>query len=179
MKALKNLGYLLLLILLGLALVGLYLPSGVSVERRLTVAAPAGVLFPLLDNPRELARWLPWSTPGTDVRYAFDGPPGGVGAGLHWEGGALPMSSGSATVTQVEPERRVEMRLYLPLLGKMQSALEVYPAPDAGSVQVSWRLYDDVGFNLLRRLLWLLADPVIGPPLERGLDNLRDLAERR
>lgn len=179
MKVLKNLGYVLLLILLGLALVGLYLPSGVSVERRLMIAAPAATVFPLLGDPPALTRWAPWSTPGADVRYAFEGPANGPGAGLHWEGGAFPLSEGSATFTQVEPERRVELRLHLPLLGKVHSALELAAAPGAGGTEVSWRLYDDVGFNLPRRLLWLLVDPAMGPQLERGLDNLRVLAERR
>jgi len=178
-KALKNLGYVLLLALLGFALVGLYLPSGVSVERRLAVTAAPAALFPLLDNPQALTRWAPWSTPGAELRYAFEGPSSGVGASLHWEGGALPLGTGSATITHVEPERRVELRLQLPLLGKTHATLELSPAPDAGSTEVTWRIDDDVGFNLLRRVLWLLAAPTIGPPLERGLDNLRGLAERR
>lgn len=179
MKALKNLGYVLLLVLLGMALVGLYLPGEVSVERRLTMAATPATLFPLLGDPQALARWAPWATPGTEVRYAFEGPSSGIGSSLHWEGGALPLGSGTATVTQVEQGRRVEMRMDVPLLGKIHSALELSGEPESGSTDVSWRLYDDVGFNLPRRLLWLLADPAIGSQLERGLDNLRGLAEHR
>ena len=102
-----------------------------------------------------------------------------MGAGARWEGGPFPFSAGQATITQVEPGRRVELRLYLPLLGKMHSMMELSAAPEAGSTQVSWRLYDDVGFNLPRRLLWLLADPILGPQLERSLDKLRGLAARR
>ena len=179
MKALKNIGYVLLLVVLGLALIGLYLPGGVSVERRLEIAAPPAALFPLLDSPQAFTRWSPWSTPGAGVRYGFDGPATGVGATLQWQGGAFPMGSGSYTITDIDPDRRVEMRFLHPLLGKTHSTLELAATPDAAGTLVAWRFYDDVGFNLPRRLLWLLADLTMGPQLERGLDNLRALAGRR
>ena len=179
MKALKNLGYVLLLVVLSLALIGLYLPGSVSVERRLTIAAAPEVLFPLLDSPQAFTHWSPWSTPGADVRYAFDGPTEGVGASLQWEGGAFPMASGSYTITAVEDRRRVELRLQLPLLGKTHSTFELSPTPDAKATLVIWRFRDDVGFNLPRRLLWLVVDATLGPQFERGLENLRALGEHR
>lgn len=179
MKALKNLGYVLVLVVLGIALVGLYLPSSVSIERRLEIAASPEALFPLLDSPQAFTRWSPWATPGAAVRYAFDGPASGVGSSLQWDGGAFPMGSGSYTITEVEDRRRVALRLHLPLLGKTHSTLELSPAANAGTTQVAWRLQDEVGFNLLRRLLWLVADFTLGPQLERALDSLRAHAERR
>lgn len=179
MKALKNLGYLLLLGVLGLALVGLYLPSSAAIERRVTIAATPNALFQLLEDPQSFPHWSPWSNPGADVRYAFDGPASGVGSSVQWEGGAFPMSSGSYTITRTEPDRRVSLRLQLPLLGKTQSTLEIEPSPEAGRTQVVWRFYDDVGFNLPRRVLWLLADVTLGPQFERGLGKLRAVAERR
>lgn len=179
MKTLKNLGYVLVLLVLGLTLVGLYLPGTVSIERRLTIAATPDILFPLLDSPPAFTRWSPLAKPGTTVRYAFDGPANGVGAGLSWEGGAFPLHAGSYTITAVEDLSRVELRVHLPLFGKTHSWLEVRPAGDSGATEVAWSFQDDVGFNLPRRLLWLLADLALGPRLERGLDNLRGLAERR
>jgi hypothetical protein len=178
-KALKNLGYVLVLLVLGLALVGLYLPGTAAVERRLTIAATPDVLFPLLDSPPAFTRWSPLATPGTTVRYAFDGPANGVGAGLSWEGGTFPLNAGSYTITAVEDLRRIELRVHLPLLGKTHSRIDVRPVGGTGATEVDWSFHDDVGFNLPRRLLWLLADLTLGPRLERGLDNLRDLAERR
>ncbi len=145
MKSLKNLGFVLLLVALGLALVGLFLPGSIAVERRLTVAATPERLFPLLDNPQAFTRWSPWSTPGSEIRYAFEGPVSGVGASLHWEGGAFPMASGDYTITEVEPQRRVALRMHLPLLGKTHSIFELYPGPDDSSTQVAWRFHDDVG----------------------------------
>ena len=179
MKALKNLGFVLLLGVLILALVGLFLPGAITVERRLTVAAPAETIFPLLDNPQAFTRWSPWSTPGSEIRYAFEGPVSGVGASLHWEGGAFPMTSGDFTITEVEPQRHVALRMHLPLLGKTHSTFELFPGPDAGSTQVAWRFHDDVGFNLLRRVLWLVVESSLGPQFERGLANLQSLVERR
>ena len=179
MKALKNLGFVLLLGVLILALVGLFLPGAIAVERRLTVGATPETIFPLLDNPQAFTRWSPWSTPGSNIRYAFEGPVSGVGASLHWEGGAFPMASGDYTITEVEPQQRVALRMHLPLLGKTHSTLELYPGPDAGSTQVAWRFHDDVGFNLLRRLLWLVVESSLGPQFERGLANLQAVAERR
>ena len=179
MKVLKNLGYALLLAVLLFALIGLFLPSSITVERRLTIEAKAETLFPLLDSPEAFTRWSPWSTPGSEVRYGFEGPASGVGAGLRWEGGAFPMGSGNYLITQVERPRRVDLRMQLPLLGKTHSAFELYQGPDDQSTQVAWRFYDDVGFNLFRRFLWLVVESTLGPQFERGLGNLKALAERR
>lgn len=179
MKALKNLGYALVLVVLALALVGLYLPSSVAVERRLTIAAEPGTLFSLLTGAQALARWSPWLPAGPGLRRTFDGPASGVGSSLRWEGGTFPMVFGSYEITEIDAERRVGLRLQLSVLGKVHSTLELNPATAPGSTEVAWRLYDEVGFNLPRRLLWLAADPALGPQLERGLDNLRALAGHR
>jgi uncharacterized protein YndB with AHSA1/START domain len=178
-KALKNLGYALVLGVLALALVGLYLPGDVAVERRLTVAATPERLFPLLEGAQSLARWSPWLIPGPGQQRTFDGPASGVGLSLRWEGGTFPMVSGSYEITEVDARRRVGLRLQLPFLGKTHSTLALYPAATPGETEVVWRLYDQVGFNLVRRLLWLAADPLLGPQLERGLENLRTLAGYR
>ena len=179
MKALKNLGYALALVVLALALVGLYLPSSVSVERRLTIAAAPEALFPLLDGAPAFARWSPWLIPGSGVRQTLGGPASGVGSSLQWEGGVFPMGSGRYEVTEIDAQHRVGLRLHLPLLGKTHASLELYAASAPGSTEIAWRLDDEVGFNLPRRLLWLLADLALGPQLERGLDNLRALAASR
>ena len=179
MKALKNLGYALALVMLALALVALYLPSSVAVERRLTIAAAPETLFPLLDGAEAFARWSPWLLPGSGVRPILGGPANGVGSSLRWEGSAFPVGSGHYEVTEIDAQRRVELLLHLPLLGKTHASLELYAASAPGSTEIAWRLYDEVGFNLPRRLLWLLADLTLGPQLERGLDNLRVLAGSR
>jgi hypothetical protein len=178
MKLLKNLAYLLSVLFLGLALLGLFLPHTARVERRLTVEAEPAAVVALLISPNAFLRWSPWglSTPGT--RTETSGPEAGRGARVGWAGAPLPTGYGWQEVLEVTPERRVRTRMRLGLYGVVTSTFDLYPAPGGGGTQVAWTFEADYGFNLIRRYFALGFDSVVGPELERGLDNLRVLAKR-
>lgn len=178
MKLLKNLGYFLSVLLLGLALLGLFLPGTVRIERRLTVEARPAALVALLSGPQEFVRWAPWglSNPGTET--VAEGPQTGPGARLRWSGAPLPTQDGWLEVLEVTPDRRVRTRMQLGLYGIVTSTFDLYPASRAEDTQVAWTVEADYGFNLIRRYVALRFESIIGPDLERGLANLRVLAKR-
>ncbi|MCU0970793.1 MAG: SRPBCC family protein [Gammaproteobacteria bacterium] len=178
MKLLKNLGYLLSVLFLGLALLGLFLPSTVRVERRLTVDANPADLVALLASPTEFVRWSPWglSAAGTDTET--DGPQAGPGARLRWSGAPLPTRHGWQEVLEVTPDRRVRTQMRLGLYGTVTSTFDLYPSSGEPGTQVAWTFEADYGFNLIRRYVALGFESIIGPDLEHGLANLRVLAKR-
>jgi hypothetical protein len=178
MKLLKNVGYFVSVIFLGLALLGLFLPSNVRVERRLTVAATPTALVGLLSSPQAFVRWAPWGLSNTETDTAAEGPPTGTGARVRWNGAPFPARNGWQEVIEVAPDKRVRAQMRLGLYGMVTSTFDLYPASGEEGTQVAWIFEADYGFDLIRRYAALGFESLVGPELERGLANLQVLAKR-
>lgn len=178
MKLLKNIGYRLSVLLLGLALLGLFLPSTARVERRLMVEAPPADVIALIASPQEFLRWSPWGLSTAGTQAELEGPPSGPGARARWNSGPLPTGYGWQEVVEITPDRRVRMQMQLGLYGAVTSTFDLHQTAGEAGTQVAWTFEVDYGFNLAGRYLALGFEALIGPDLERGLANLRVLAKR-
>jgi uncharacterized protein YndB with AHSA1/START domain len=82
----KILGVLLLLVS-GLYVFGYFLPKQIKVKHTRTINARPDLVFPLINNPTNWARWSPWSkTYDPSLIHLYGGPVSGVGARHNWYG---------------------------------------------------------------------------------------------
>jgi Polyketide cyclase / dehydrase and lipid transport len=61
-------------------------PAAFSVERAITIAAPAERIFPLINDFHQWGSWSPWEKKDPAMKRSFSGPVSGVGAVYGWEG---------------------------------------------------------------------------------------------
>jgi effector-binding domain-containing protein len=66
--------------------IGILLPSRVSVEREIVIDAYAASVFALINDFRQIDRWSGWMDDDPNARFDISGPPRGVGASRDWEG---------------------------------------------------------------------------------------------
>lgn len=178
MKVLKRILLGLVVVLVLLVVVGFLLPSAAHVERSTVIAAPAAVIFPLLDNPRELNRWSPWVERFPDVEYTYTGPEAGVGARMAWASSEPGGEAGFQEITASDPPRRVETRLGFGPQGKESHARAYFQLdPEGDGTRVTWGMDSDFGYNLVYRYLGLTFDRWVGSDYEQGLAKLKPLAE--
>jgi len=156
---------------------GLLLPQQVHVERKVDIEAPVGSLFPLLDDLRAFNRWSPWAGIDPDTEYTFSDPSSGEGAWMRWESEHPNVGSGELRILEIVPNERVVMELDFGPKGIATAILDVEPT--ATGSRVTWSLDEDFGYNLLGRYFGLLLDGMLGPLYEKGLTNLKALAEKR
>jgi uncharacterized protein YndB with AHSA1/START domain len=164
-------GAIVLLILLG----GLFIPAKFEVERSVQINAPAARIYDYVVEPRKWQDWSVWAERDPQMRIVYSGPPFGMGARWSWE--SKTEGSGKMEFTRVEPDHRVEYALSFPAFN-LRSTGAITMEPSGGGTRVTWTNGGDVGSNPFKHYLAAAMDHMVGPDFERGLANLKALAEK-
>jgi len=172
-------GFMVILVLIAVfLLVGLLvLPDRVFVDRTITITAPPERIFPLVSNFREFNRWSPWAEKDPNTQYTFEGPESGVGAKVYWYSENKQVGSGSQEIIESRDNELVRTALDFGEQGTA-SASYMIESTSEGS-RVTWGLMVDAEGSIIGRYFGLLMDRMVGPEYEKGLDNLRKIAENR
>ena len=176
MRILKKLLLGLVFLVVVLAIVGLFLPSTVHVERSTTINAPQETVHALINDFRNFNQWSPWAAKDPKTKYTFEGPPSGVGAKMKWESEDSNVGSGSQEIVSDEPNL-VKVQLDFGPQGKPLAFYRLEPAGTA--TKVTWGFDADMGYNLPGRYFGLMFEKWLGPDYEKGLASLKSLAEKK
>lgn len=165
----------LIAVILFILVVGLLLPSKVHVERSIVINAPPSTVFALINDFRKFNLWSPWAKLDPNTQYTFSGPDSGVGAKMAWHSENRDVGSGQQQILASTPDQHIQTALNF---GDMGTAFATFDlaATDAGT-RVTWGFDNDNGYNIIGRYFGLMMDKMIGPDFERGLANLKTLAE--
>jgi uncharacterized protein YndB with AHSA1/START domain len=150
-------------------------PAEFAVERSVAIDAPAEVVFGLVQSPRAHEQWSPFYHMDPQQVNTYHGPEAGPGAVCEWEGGDA--GKGRMTVTAVEPNQEVEIRLDFeePMQATNLATFELEPAD--GGTHLTWRLEGRSGFVAKAFRLLVDMDEMVGGQFEKGLASLKSVAE--
>lgn len=167
---------------LGLAVVAVLIvastkPNTFHVERKVLIKAPPEKIFPWLENPQKTAEWSPWEKKDPAMKKTFSGPPKGVGAAYAWDGNKE-IGAGRLELTEVVVPKKVVMNLDFirPMEGHNIAGYEV--APVAGGSEVTWYITGPSPFISKIMCVFMNMDKMIGAEFEKGLSDLKALAEK-
>jgi len=173
---LKTLALLLLTLIAGLLIGGLFLSSKFKVSRSVQITAAPEKIYALVASPRHWKQWSVWNQRDPAMAIEYSGPESGTGAVWAWK--SKSEGDGKMSFTAAEPPRRVAYELYFPDFGTTSTGeLRVEPGA-AGSSTVTWVMDGDMGKNPLFRWLALFGDRMVGGDFEAGLQNLKTVAEK-
>src|SRR5262245_37309490 len=150
-------------------------PSTFAIERATEIAAPREIVFAHLDSPREMDVWSPWTKMDPKQKLTYEGPDSGVGASESWEGPQI--DSGRLTITGIHPNEEVEMRLEFlaPMKATNRALFTLDPTSDG--TRITWRMEGRNSFVGKAASLVMDMDEMVGGQFERGLADLKTLAE--
>lgn len=169
---LKMLCGLAVLILL-FVLVAFVLPRHYRFERTLIMQAKPESVHALVADLRSWKNWGAWQERDPQMKLSYSEQTTGVGAWSYWE--SKSEGNGRMTITSVTPSK-VTYHLEFPDFGT-QSDGSIEFQPGADGLRVVWVDAGDLGMNPLNRWFGLFLEKLIGPDFERGLVNLKKLAE--
>lgn len=155
-------------------------PSAYHVERKLEVAAPADLVFGVLNDLHQFAGILvlfgsPLETVDPNMQKTVEGPAAGVGQSYAWSG----KEAGKAKMTIEEsvPGHKVGIKLEFvkPMASTANCAFTLANTP-AGSL-VTWSM--DGRHNFIGKAfgLFMDMDKMLGADIEKGLARLKTAAE--
>lgn len=153
--------------LLVLAAVPYALPDNSHVERSAVIAAAPEDIFSLLSSNSGFQRFNPFKDTDPDLDIRLTGPEHGVGSGFSFNGKD---GSGTQTITAMEENRSVTMKIDLGAMGQPIQRFQLTPVRDG--TRVVWGMDASFGLNPIGRIFGLFMDGQLGPVYERGLKNL-------
>ena len=156
-------------------------PSAYHVERRVEVAAPADVVFNVLNDLHQFAGVFvlfgsPLEKQDPSMQKSFEGPATGVGQSYAWKGNR-DVGKGKMTIEESVPGQKVGIKLEFvePMKSTATCALTLSGTP-TGSI-VTWSM--DGNHNFIGKAfgLFLDMDKMLGGDIEKGLAQLKTVAE--
>ena len=161
-----------------LLVAGAYLlPRNVSVARSTLIEAAPETVFPLVNSLQQGQKWSPWLSLDPQVMLTYSGPEAGVGNTLGWSSDHPNVGSGKQVITASEPDRHVATSLDFGDMGSARAAFDL--EPEGTGTKITWSFETDMGMNPMGRWMGLMMDRWVGADYEKGLANLKALAESR
>jgi carbon monoxide dehydrogenase subunit G len=160
-------------ILLLLLVVGVFLPSNVHVSRQTRIDAPVATVFALLSDTRRSVEWSPWISGTGASEVDFSGPRRGRGASVQWH--SPDREPGRQTIVEARPFESVVTETDP---GGGRSFVSKFQVGEAAEgTTVAWTVDIDLGMNLVRRYLRGALAGRMARDFDRGLANLKSMAE--
>jgi uncharacterized protein YndB with AHSA1/START domain len=165
-------------LLFGLAVAIATRPAAYRVQRSESIGAPAEVVFRYLNDFHLWPQWSPYENLDPNLSRTYEGASSGVGAVYGWSGNGK-AGQGRMTIREsAAPERIViDLRFDRPFKSSSVATFDIQLATDG--VAVTWSMS---GQNTLMGKAFSLVvdmDKLLGSDFERGLKNLKALAEGR
>lgn len=152
-------------------------PDRFRIQRTALIGASPEKLHSLIDDLRRWQLWSPWE--GLDIALArsYQGPERGVGARYAWSGNRK-AGAGSIEIVESVPGERVRLALAFERPFAARNDVEFTLLPRDEHTVVVWAMEgpDPYAMRVLRLVFKL--DRMVGRDFERGLANLRRVAER-
>ena len=162
------------------ALVAATRRSAYHVERKLEVAAPAELVFGVLNDLHQFAGVLvlfgsPWEKCDPNMQKTFEGPAAGVGQSYAWSGKEA--GKGKMTIEESVPGQKVGIKLEFvkPMESTASCALTLAGTPTGSSV--TWSMAGNHNFIGKAFGLFMNMDNMLGADIEKGLAQLKTVAE--
>ena len=177
MKALK----VLIIILAAFCAIAFLLPKEFTVTKTIKINAPLKDVFEQVNTLSNWIYWSAWHEMDPDAKYNYSASNSGVGASYSWDGDPEIIGSGTLTILESTKNRsvRTETIFLQDGIEKGRGNGDWLFTEENGVTQVSWSFLGDMGNNPVARWIGLMMDSMLGPQLEKGLNNMKKYLENQ
>jgi Polyketide cyclase / dehydrase and lipid transport len=151
-------------------------PNQFRIERSTTIRASAADVFAQVNDLHKWEAWSPWAKRDPAMKQTYEGPESGVGAISSWSGNKE-VGEGRMTITQSQPSELVRIKLEFLKPYKATNVSEFKIQPQGDQSMVTWSMSGENDFMMKAVHLVMNMDKMVGADFEKGLANLKSLAE--
>ncbi len=154
-------------------------PDTYKVTRTADIAAAPADIHALINDFHKWEGWSPWAKIDPAMKTTYSGAPAGPTASYYWIGNDE-VGEGRMTITESQPGQSVKIKLEF-LKPFASNAITVFTiSPSGAGSKVEWAMTGESnflskGFSLAMGGM----DKAIGPDFEKGLAQMKALAERK
>lgn len=146
------------------------------IERSIHVAAQPAEIAPLIEDFRRWGSWSPWEKMDPALERNFSGQASGTGAVYEWNGRKA--GSGRMEILAARGDR-IQIKLDFLKPFKASNQAEFTLAEKAGGTEITWAMFGPKTWISKVMGLFVSIDKMIGKDFEKGLADIKGLAEKR
>src|SRR5690606_39233266 len=145
-------------------------------SRSIDIGAPSAKVFQQVNDLRNWQSWSPWAEKDPRTEYQYEGPVSGGGARMSWKSNNPKVGEGAQEIVESQLNKFIDMDLAFSDQGPAKVYFH-FDTVDEQSSRLTWRFVKEHGSNPVNRYMGLLFDSWLGPDFEKGLKNIKALAE--
>lgn len=180
MKALR-----MLLIVLGILIalplvVALFVKTHYAVERSITINQPKQIVFDYVKFLKNQDQYSKWATMDANMKKTYRGEDGQVGFVSAWESQNPDVGKGEQEIVKITDGERIdfELRFFEPWQSKEPAYMTTSAATDSTTL-VKWGFSGHMDYPMNLFLLFMDMEKMIGDDLATGLNNLKNVMEKK
>ena len=152
-------------------------PSEYRVVRTASINAAPATVHQLVNDFHRWDGWSPWAKLDPAMKATYSGAPSGPGAMYFWTGNDT-VGEGRMTILESRAAERVVIKLEFLKPFESNSVATFNLTPEGSGSKVEWVMTGESAFMEKGAMLFMGGmDKVIGPDFEKGLKQLKVLAE--
>lgn len=173
---LKKILIVLLVIIVALAVIIARQPSDFVISRSTTINAPAATVFEQVNDFHKWDAWSPWAKLDPAMKKSHEGAAAGVGAMYAWSGNDQ-VGEGRMSLTESRPSQIIRIKLEFLKPFAATNTAEFRFKPDGNQTTVTWSMFGTNNFMAKAFGLFMNMDRLVGGDFEKGLAQLKAVAE--
>lgn len=171
-----------ILLFLGLAIAAILIyaatkPAHGRTARSVTIKAPPGRIFPLIDNLKEMNTWNPFVKTDPNLKGDYSGPASGKGAAYAFDGNKN-AGAGHITITDSVPSSKVTMNLVMTRPFACDNIVEFTLVPNGNTTTVTWAMSGPAPYFMRVMGTLFNMEKMMHGTFDKGLADLKAMAER-
>ncbi len=152
-------------------------PDTLRVQRATSIRAPAGKIFPMINDFQQWRGWSPYEDRDPALKRTYSGTESGEGAVYAWDGNKN-VGSGRMEILEASVPSKIIIKLdfFKPFEGHNTAEFTMLPQGDV--TNLTWTMHGPAVFMSKLMQVFMNLDHMIGRDFEVGLANLKKLAEK-
>ncbi|MBX3281523.1 MAG: SRPBCC family protein [Acidobacteria bacterium] len=166
-------------LLLTFALLGVFIvmqPDEFTISRKASIAASPDRVFAEVNDFHKWDAWSPWAKLDPKMKTEISGPETGKGAVYYWTGDQE-VGEGKMTIIESTPPSLVKIDLHFIKPFDSSSTIDIKISPNGPNSDVEWTMNGKHNFMSKAFSVFVDMDKAIGADFERGLSQLKSVAE--
>ena len=152
-------------------------PDTFRIAHSTSVTAPASKVFRLVNDLHEFQTWNPYAKKDPAMVQTWEGPVSGIGALYRWAGNN-DIGAGSMKIVESRLDERVGLELEFSRPFKAMNDVVFTFEPKGEQTVVTWAMTGKNNFVAKAMQLMMNMDQMVGGDFEKGLADLKALAEK-
>lgn len=149
-----------------------------TVERSLTIDAPAPRIYDQIADFHNWTRWSPWEDVDPAMERTYSGVESGTGAVYAWSGNRK-AGRGRMTIVDTSRPGKVQIDLEFEKPWKARNDTVFLVEPEGSGSRVTWSMTGRKTFMTKVMGIFTSMDKLVGGDFEKGLARLKGIAEQQ